>query len=102
MVAMLKDSTADEWRILVTHRAAHIALICDAVAALERRRVAGTLLAGKCSAVEEAWCAFQWQQGPEKMPPAQAAESSALIGYQQFMYAGCCALYVLSHACVFP
>ena len=47
--------------ICASHRASFIALLSGAVDALERRRVAGTLLDGKCSAAEEAWRALQWQ-----------------------------------------
>ena len=37
--------------------AEHASLLSSAIAALERRRAAGTLLDGKCAAAEEAWCA---------------------------------------------
>lgn len=40
---------------LAAHRAECVALLSTVVAALDRRRVAGTLLEGKCTAVEEAW-----------------------------------------------
>ena len=48
-------ATADP-RILAAHRAESIVLLFGAVEGLERRRAAGTLLDGKCAAVEEAWC----------------------------------------------
>ena len=48
------DATADP-NVVATHRAAYITLLYGAAMALERRRVAGTLLEGKCTAAEEAW-----------------------------------------------
>ena len=48
------DTTAVEPRVLAAHRANFIALTSAAVAALERRRVAGTLLLGHCAAAEVA------------------------------------------------
>ena len=38
--------------ILAAHRAESVALLSGAIAALERRRVAGTLLEGKCAIAE--------------------------------------------------
>ena len=53
--AMAAQDAAADRRVLAPHRAEGIVLYSGAVAALARRRAAGTLLEGKCTAAEEAW-----------------------------------------------
>ena len=74
--------------VLAAYRAECIALMSGAVEALERRRVAGTLLPGKCSATEEAWQARLLQLRNANMPAAEAASQATLVGYQLFMHGG--------------
>ena len=95
--AASKAATADP-RILAAHRAECIALLSGAVEALERRRVAGTLLEGKCSAVEEAWRASDVQRVSPNCTAASTASIAALIGYEKFIHAGTLASDVLACA----
>ena len=88
--ASAPDGTADP-RILATHRTQFVALLSDAVGALERRRAAGTLLDGKCSAAEEAWVIGQLPRHP-----SQDASWAPLIGYEQFLYAAISVLNILA------
>ena len=76
-------------RTLAAHRAEFIALLSGAIAVLERRRVAGTLLEGKCTAAEEAWYTFDPGRRVKTAgyTAADAASSAALIGYEQFLRA---------------
>ena len=64
--------------ICAARRAECIALFSDAVAALERRRMAGTLLEGKCTATEETWWASQMQQ-IRNWQAAEATSWAALL-----------------------
>ena len=80
------------------HRAQFVALLSAAVAALERRRVAGTLLEGECAAAEEAWHAGALQQGNARTPAAAAVSWAALVGYDTFMRAASDASLVLARA----
>ena len=84
--------------ILAAHRAEYIGLINSAVAALERRRAAGTLLEGKCAAPEEAWLASQVQRFNAAWPADMAASWAALVGYEEFMHAATCAAEALTLA----
>ena len=77
-------------------RAEFIALLSDAVEALERRRVAGTLLEGRCAAAEEAWRAGEFLRLDARMTAAQAASRAALVGYEEFLRAAKFATAVLS------
>ena len=88
-------------RVLAVHRAECIALYSGAVEALERRRVAGTLLEGKCAAAEEAWFAGALQRGNVNLSAANAASWSALVGYAQFLRAASNVLYVLQLVHIF-
>ena len=74
-------------RVLAAHRAEGIALLSDAMEALERRRVAGTLLEGTCSAAEEAWRFALLEQENPGIPAAALASRAALVGCEQFMSA---------------
>ena len=68
-VAKTSDNALlDSLNSSAAHRADCIALLSAAVAASERRRVAASLLEGKCTAVEEAWftayvSVISWQTG---------------------------------------
>ena len=66
--------------ILAAYRADCVTLFSAAVATLERRRAAGTLLEGKCSAAEEAWCAAEMREAA-KMSAVDAAPWAPLAGY---------------------
>ena len=91
------DATADPC-ILAAHRTESIVLLSGAVEALERRRVADTLLNGQCAAAEVAWYANQLQL-KTNIPAAETASLAALIvGYEQFMHAAKNAMDVLGHA----
>ena len=67
-----------------------VVLLVDAVAALERRRVAGTLQ-GRCFVNEEAW--FVGQTRNSALAP--------LVGYHAFLVAGTTAIRLLSAAPLF-
>ena len=73
--------------IRAAHRADAIAIYTGAVEVLERRRVAGTLLEGKCTAVEESWRARVMMQRSPDFTPAEAASWATLIGYEEFLRA---------------
>ena len=91
--AMAPEATADP-HILAAHRAQCIALYSGAVAALERRRVAGTLLDRKCTAAEKAWRANDLRRNARDCPAAEAASVAEFVGYEEFLRA---ATYVLSN-----
>ena len=77
------------------HRAQCVALLVDAAEALERRRTAGTLLEGKCSAAEEAW----WRLVHKQSPSSQTYAS--FVGYDTFMTAAAFAAKTLGALFVF-
>ena len=87
-----------EPRIRAAHGATSLTLISDALAALERRRVAGTLLEGKCSAVEEAWYASVLQRDNARLPASYAASWAPLVGYAQFLNGAVNAMNLLRNA----
>ena len=84
-----------EPRIHAGHRAECIALYSAAVETLERRRVADTLLEGKCDAAEEAW------RAAERQPNNGAHVLTPMFGYDQFMHTAVLVLSVLCAAHVF-
>ena len=88
-------------RILAAHRAESIVLLTGAIAALERRRASGTLLEGKCAAVEEAWRAGVFRRNHPNMPADLVASLAALFGYEQFLGIANNALDVLACAHLF-
>ena len=95
-VMAVPDDAADQ-RI----RAAECnALLSGAAEVLERRRVAGTLQEGKCTAVEEAWRAGELQRDNAHFTAAQVASWVALVGYEEFMHGATNAsgLLLLLHA----
>ena len=98
--AKAPDGSADP-RILAATRAECIALFAGAMEVLERRRVAGTLLEGKCAAAEEAWRAAAWLRDDVRSSAADAASVAAKFGYEEFLLAATNALNVLAHAGLF-
>ena len=86
---------------LASHRAECISLASAAVAALERRRVAGTLLDGKCSAAEVAWPADQIQHDNPRWSAAVASSLGALVGYEEFLHGGKIALHLVAFTDMF-
>ena len=91
------NGTADSRHGLLAHR---VALLSGAVEALERRRVAGTLMEGKCAAAEEAFCRVRHEgrQCVAGVPAADAAGLAALVGYDVFIRAAIDASKVLANA----
>ena len=77
------DDTADA-RVISAYRANIVALLSTVVAALERRRLAGTLLEGKCTATEEAWYAAEWIVADGWSATATATWAK-LFGYTTFI-----------------
>jgi len=71
--------------VLAAHRAEFVALLSAVGAALERRRVACTLLEGKCTAAEEAWFAGEWWD--PKFSVISTASKGKLVGYSTFLLA---------------
>jgi len=69
------------------------------VASLERRRLAGTLLEGKCTAAEEAWSAAQMRDG--NFTAAESVSLAKLVGYRAFLQAGAHLSSMLSAADLF-
>ena len=67
------------------NRAKLVALLSGAVEALERGRVAGTLLEGKCTAAEEAWSGGYLQRDVSNR--VLAAVAARATGYEQFLRA---------------
>ena len=74
-------------RTLATYRAENVTSFSSGVKALERRRAAGTLLAGKCAAVEEQWYFREFVQRINNACLADADLSSkgALVGYDEYL-----------------
>ena len=69
--------------VIAGHRADSVALFSAVVAALERRRVAGTLLEGKCTAAEEAWYTAVMHEA--KQPSASIVGWAPLVGYYIYL-----------------
>lgn len=83
---------------LALHRASCITLLCSSMAAMERRRAAGTLLEGKCTAAEKAWYAGLLRR---EHPQLDATSWTVLVGYRLYMSVATCALPMLGNAFVF-
>ena len=94
------DASSSYLRTCAAYRAEAIMLLSGAVEALERRRAAGTLLDGKCSAAEEAWNAGVLQRR-HRHSPAEAASLAAFVGYEEFLRAAKSALFVIAFARAF-
>jgi len=84
VATVAKTNAAVDPLAVAAYRADCVALYSAAVAALERRRVAGTLLEGKLSAAEEAWYAAQMRED-SKMSAVDAAAWAPLAGYELFL-----------------
>jgi len=81
--ALAVDDATFATSALAAHRAECVALLSAAMAALERRRVADTLLEGKCTAAEEAWNAADWTVAGHSAD--EAARQAKLVGYNTFL-----------------
>ena len=92
---------AGEPCVIAAHRAQCVALLFAGVETLERRRAAGTLLDGKCSAAEVDWRAAQLQRDNAGVTAAAAASLAALVGYEQFLESANSALLTCSRTCVY-
>ena len=104
-VAPLKaplEGVAFDPRIIAASRVEAISLLSGAVEALERRRVAGTLLGGKCTAIEEAWRADAIQRRSKQTTAIGAASLATLFGYSTFLFAASIAVDVLRSIHLFP
>jgi len=85
-------------RIVSARRADCIALFSTVVAALERRRMAGTLLEGKCTAAEEAWLVAEYEHENDA---ASANWIGPLVGYDTFLRSSTAVLSLCASAYVF-
>jgi len=85
--------------ILAAQRADCVALLSAVVAALERRRVAGTLLEGKCTAAEEAWSVEHWKAAGASA--VKAASVAKLFGYELCLQTATNVICVLQNAAFF-
>ena len=89
---------ADDLQIFAAQLSEATALLSGVVAALERRRVAGTLLDGKCTAAEEAWRVREYHRLDQTITADDAASLAALCGYELFLHSAGEVLSVLGHA----
>ena len=96
--ATAPSAAATDPCILAAHRENCIMLLSGAIAAVQRRRAAGTLLEGKCAAAEEVWRDALWRHQNPILPTAQAASWAALVGYEQYLIAAKSAVDVLVRA----
>ena len=94
------DAVADS-RKHAARRAESVAHFSGAVKALERRRVADTLLEGKCSAAEVAWRAGCLQEMNTGMSAARARSLAVLVGYEVMLMAATRVLDVLANEFLF-
>ena len=83
---------------LAAHCVECVTLFSGAVAALERRRVAGTLLEGKCAAPEVAWRVSDLQRLNPGLSAADAAGITSFLGYDEYMRAAGNVVDVLTFA----
>jgi len=81
---------------IAAHRAVSVAQLSAVTAALERRRVAGTLLEAKCTAAEVAWFAARLRV--DGISAQTAAWQAPLVGYEVFLFAALSFSAVLSNA----
>ena len=98
-------SHAPDPKLGASHRTEFFALIAGAVAALERRRVAGTLMEGKCSAAEAEWSAREFQEQATAtmpvLPPVMASIRARMFGCECFFFAAAYTTGILAHAGLF-
>ena len=87
-----------EAHTLAAHRAECVALYSAAVAALERRRAAGTLRPGRITASEVAWrVAVMRRRNSVHFDAAEAPRlADGVLGYEQFLHAAAYVLGVLA------
>ena len=97
----LYASAAADPGIFAGHRAECIALFSDAAEVLKRRRVADTLLDGKCAAAEEAWRAAEALRLNTNVPAAVTTCLVPLVGYEEILHAATSFLEVLARASSF-
>ena len=83
--------------VVAANRAEFISLLSGVVAALERRRAAGTLLEGKCTAAEEAWRVRECHRHLKNNMADEAARRAALFGYEVFLHVALEGLAVLQN-----
>jgi len=95
----LDNSTAEARSVVASHCAESVALLAAAVAALERRRMAGTLLDGKCTVAEEAWFAAELQAVGDSAD--EVAWQAKLVGYSAFLRAAYTTICLLRNAFAF-
>jgi len=96
-VTTVKNTEADvNAGVVAAHRADCVALFSAAVAALERRRAAGTLLEGKCTAAEEAWYVTQMREA--KISAVGTAAWASLFGYSIYLFNSMSVLCMLMNA----
>jgi len=89
-------NTSNPLYVIAAYRAECISLLSAVVAALERRRVAGTLLEGKCSAAEEAWYTAELRDAGHSS--ASAAGWAPLVGYDTYLLVARNTLCLLANA----
>ena len=95
----VRNSAAMDPLVAAAHRVESVALFSSVAAALERRRVAGTLREGRCSADEEAWFAAMLQGST--YPADEAAGWAPLAGYHVFLQAAVSVISLLGNAFLF-
>ena len=83
-VTLADESTVNP-QAFAAHRVNCLTQLSTVVAALERRRVAGTLLDGKCTAAEEAWEAASLLID-RQYSAAEAASEAKLVGYNALLF----------------
>jgi len=93
------NSTAEARSVVASHRAESVSLFAAAVAALERRRMAGTLLEGECTVAEEAWFAADLQDVGRSAD--EVAWRAKLVGYNAFLRAAYSTICLLTNARIF-
>jgi len=84
-VSAATNTTTADASVIAAHSASFVAVSSATVAALERRRAAGTLLEGKCTAAEEAWHAGVLRD--LQTPAASVATIAPLVGYELCLHA---------------
>ena len=88
-------------RGLAVHRASRVALFSAVVAALERRRRAGTLLGGACRPVEEAWHEVLNRGGTGFPGFDFGPDDKKRVGYLLHIQTGTALSMMLQHAGVY-
>jgi len=97
--ASVDNSTAEARSVAASHRAECVSLLSAVVAALERRRMADTLLEGKCTAAEEAWYAAVLRDVGHSAN--DAAWQAKLVGYDRYLRAAFSIMGFFENALIF-